>query len=66
MYKEFHKKPPIYDPDEFEALCTRAGANTIFNSILSAMIDERHSTERIALNRKRTVTILYNLCYGLS
>ena len=66
MYKEFHKKPPIYDPDEFEALCTRAGANTIFNSILSAMIDERHSTERIALNRKRTVTILYKLCYGLS
>ena len=49
MYKEFHKKPPIYDPDEFEVLCPRAGAKTIFNSILSAMTHERHSTERVAL-----------------
>lgn len=30
------------------------------------MTDERPPTERIALNRKRTVTILYKLRYGLS
>lgn len=51
MYKEFHKKPTIHDPDEFEALCTRAGANTIFNSILSPMTDERHD-QRVKHSRR--------------
>jgi len=68
MYKEFNKsaRPPIYDPDEFEKLCARAGAHTIFNSILSAMTGDRHSSERVATNKKRTVAILYKLCYGLN
>ena len=65
MYKEFTKsaRPPIYDPDECETLCARAGAHTIFNYILSAMTDDRHSSERLATNKKRTVAILHKLCY---
>ncbi|XP_028515844.1 uncharacterized protein LOC114575348 [Exaiptasia diaphana] len=68
MYQEFtiSAKPPIYDAVEFEKFCDRVGAHKIFNSILSAMTDERHSSERIAFNKKRTVVILYKLCYGLS
>ena len=68
LYQEFtvHKRPPIYDPDEFENLCHSAGAQNIFDTILSAMTGPRHSRERQQTNRKRTVAIIYKLCYGLS
>ena len=68
MYQEFTKSgnPPIYDSDAFQTLCTRAGAPNIFNAILNAMTDSRHSSDRVAVNKQRTVAILYNLCYGLS
>ena len=68
MYKDFtvSGQPPIYDPDQFQLCCMRAGANTIFDNILSAMTDLRHSRERAAANRGRAVAIIYKLSYGLS
>lgn len=68
MYYEFTtlKKPAVYEPDEFEKLCLKAGASTIFNTILDAMTNERHSISRTSENRKRTVAIIYKLCFGLS
>ncbi|KAL9974746.1 hypothetical protein ACROYT_G011827 [Oculina patagonica] len=68
MYQEFtlDKKPPIYDPCEFEKLCHSAGAFTIFGTILNSMTELRHSPQRLETNKKRTVAIIYKLCYGLS
>ena len=68
MYKRFAiaGKRPIYDPDEFQELCADAGAPTIFSTTLASMTDSRHSEERIQVNKKRTVAIIYKLCYGLS
>ncbi|XP_078366821.1 uncharacterized protein LOC144650903 isoform X2 [Oculina patagonica] len=60
------KHQPIYQPTEFYNFCCKAGAANLFNFILSCMTSSRHSEERILLNRKRTVVILYQLCFGLS
>ena len=68
MYQEFtlRRRPPIYDPKEFQIFCRSAGAPTIFDTILNAMTDLRHSQLRLGTNEKRTVAIIYKLCYGLS
>ena len=60
------KKSPIYDVTEFFNFCSLAGAANVFNFILSCMTSSRHSEERILLNQKRTVVILYQLCFGYS
>ena len=36
------------------------------NFVLACMTSSRHSEDRISLNRKCTVAILYQLCLGLS
>ncbi|XP_068738919.1 uncharacterized protein [Montipora capricornis] len=60
------KNTPIYEPNEFFMFCSQAGATNVFNFILSCMTSSRHSEERNLLNRKRTVVILYQLCFGYS
>ena len=68
MYQEFtlRRRPPIYDPKEFQIFYRSAGAPTIFDTILNAMTELRHSQLRLGTNEKRTVAIIYKLCYGLS
>ena len=46
--------------------CSLAGAANICNFILSWMTSSRHSEERTLLNQRRTVVILYQLCFGYS
>ena len=36
------------------------------NFVLACMTSSRHSEDHISLNRKCTVVILYQLCFGLS
>ena len=60
------KHPPIYDPSKFFEFCSLAGAANIYNFVLSCMTSSRHSEERTLLNQKRTVAILYQLCFGYS
>ena len=68
IYQEFvvHQKPTIYDPDEFAQFCLSAGAGQIFNHILEGVTSERHSEERRELNKRRTVSVIYKMCYCLS
>ena len=68
MYQELtlRRRPPIYDPKEFQIFCRSAGAPSIFDTILNAMTDLRHSQLRLGTNEKRTVAIIYKLCCGLS
>ena len=56
----------VYQPEMFREFCISAGATNIFDAILDAITSARHSTERINLNKKRTVSVIYNLCYCLS
>ena len=50
----------------FREFCSSPGATNIFDAILDAITSARHSTEHINLNKKRTVSVIYNLCYCLS
>lgn len=56
----------IYQPEMFREFCISAGATNIFDAILDAITSARHSTERINLNKRRAVSVIYNLCYCLS
>ena len=60
--KEIH----VYQPEMFREFCISAGATNIFDAILDAITSARHSTELINLNKKRSVSVIYNLCYCLS
>lgn len=68
MYKEFVKngKNPIYEADQFRRFCQAAGAQSLFDDILSSVTNPRHSENRLKLNEKRVVGIIYNLVYCLS
>ena len=67
MYKEFVKngKNPIYEADQFRRFCQAAGAQSLFDDILSSVTNPRHSENRLKLNEKRVVGIIYNLVYCL-
>ena len=56
----------IYQPEMFREFCISAGATKLFDAILDAITSGRHSAERINLNKKRAVSVIYNLCYCLS
>lgn len=68
IQKEFivKKRSPEYDPENFRLMCISAGAPALFDTILSAITSPRHSVERINLNKKRTMYMIYKLCYCLS
>ena len=68
IYQEFTvaSKEPIYDPLKLKLFRISSGAPRLFDAILDTMTDPSHSSVRIELNKKRTVVMLYQLCYGLS
>ena len=68
MFKAFAKdgELPIYDPERFFDFCKNASADNVFNFILSSIFSDRHSKDRKELNKKHTVALLYQLCFGLS
>ncbi len=68
MYSNFivKKEKPIYDPTRFKAFCNSVGATHIFDHIMAAITDKRHSSNKILLNELRAVTIIYKMCYSLS
>ncbi|CAB4023398.1 Hypothetical predicted protein [Paramuricea clavata] len=65
IYENFvlGNQPAIYQPNEFIEFCRQAGAPNIFEHILQAVSDDRHSHRRQDLNRVRTVSIIYTMCY---
>ncbi len=48
VYSKFviGNQPSVYEPNEFMELCRQAGAPNIFNHILQAITDDRHSNKR--------------------
>ena len=60
------KEGNIYAPHKFREFCISAGANKLFDAILSAVTTPRQSTDRTNLNQKRVVSVIYNLCHCLS
>ena len=68
MHKEYriNETQPIYDPEKFEQFCKEAGCQSLFTTLMEAQSASRQSPERLALNKVRTVAILYRLAFGLS
>jgi len=60
------KKPPVYDPESFQNLCISAGSTKLFDTLLNSMTAPRHSVDRIQMNKKRVVSMIYKMCYSLS
>ena len=60
------KNQPISDPDEFEIFCLEAGAEMIFDNLQKAICTIWQTEQRIGLNRKKVVSVIYQLCFGLS
>ena len=60
------KESNVYDPDKFREFCISAGAKKLFDTLLAAMTTPRQSTDRTELNKKRVVSVIYNMCYCLS
>ena len=56
----------VYQPEMFREFCISGGATSIFDAILDAITSARHSAERINLNTKKAVSVIYNLCYCFS
>ena len=59
-------KTLIFEPSDFLKFCCNAGEANVFKSILFCVTYSRHSSERVILNQKCTVFILYQLCLGYS
>ena len=57
---------PVYSPEEFYKICQKAKAANVYNLILECMSSNRHSKEGTEVNMHRVVSILYQMCYGLS
>ena len=55
---------PMYDSIKF--VCVSSGVPRLFDAVQDGAADPSNSADRIGLNKKQTVTILYHLCYGLS
>ena len=66
MVRSFRGQPPIYDPEAFKEYCLLNGAPSLFQNILVAMTDKRHTTERLEKNKILTVNLIYQLCFGKS
>ena len=52
------------DPEKFKQICITAGATKIFDAIHSSMLTARKSHKRSENLKKRTVSIIYNICNG--
>ena len=57
---------PMYDSIKLNLICVSSGAPRLFEAVRNGVTDSSHSAERIGLNKKQIVAILYQLCYGLS
>jgi acyl carrier protein phosphodiesterase len=64
IFDEFirNNQQPIYDPDLFREFCLSAGANRLFDVLMQSITSPRHSKERMKLNKKRVVSLIYKLC----
>ena len=60
------KEGNIYEPHKFLEFCISAGANKLFDTILSAVTTPRQLKDCIDINQKRVVSVIENLCYCLS
>ena len=68
LYKHVNtqRELPVYSPEEFYKICQKAKAANVYNLILECMSSNRHSKEGTEVNMHRVVSILYQMCYGLS
>ena len=57
---------PMYNSIKLKLVCLYTGAPTLFDAVWDGVTDPSHSADRIGLNKKQIVVILYQLCYGLS
>ena len=57
---------PMYDSMKLKLVCVSSGVPRLFDAVQDGVADPSHSADSIGLNKKQIVSILYQLCYGLS
>ena len=66
QYAGQEKGLPVYSPTEFKTFCQNNGAPNLFDLVFACMTSPRHTKSRQILNQKRTVSLILQLCFGLS
>ena len=56
----------MYDSIRLKLVCVSSGVPRLFDAVQDGVTDPSHYVDSIGLNKKQIVTILYQLCYGLS
>ena len=56
----------VYSPTEFKKFWQNNGAPNLFDLVFACMTSPRHTKSRQILNQKRTVSLILQLCLGLS
>ena len=57
---------PMYDSIRLKLVSVSSGAPRLFDAVQDGVTVPSNSADSIGLNKKQTVAILYQLCYGLS
>ena len=57
---------PMYDSIRLKLVSVSSGAPRLFDAVQDGVTVPSNSADNIGLNKKQTVAILYQLCYGLS
>ena len=53
----------LYDPEKCWKPCISAGARKLFDCMVNAVTTSRHSSDHTDLDRKRVVSLVYDMCY---
>ena len=56
----------VYSPTEFKIFCQYNGAPNLFDLVFACMTSPRHTKSRQMFNQERTVSLILQLCFGLS
>ena len=57
---------PMYDSIRLKLVSVSSWAPRLFDAVQDGVTVPSNSADSIGLNKKQTVAILYQLCYGLS
>ena len=66
FFLTYDPQPTIMDPEQFQNMCTQAGAANLFSTLYNAMSSYRMSDERQKLTKVRVMVVIYIMIYSQS
>ena len=66
FFLAYDPQPAVMDPEQFQHMCTQAGAANLFSTLYNAMSSYRMSDERQKLTKVRVMVVIYIMIYSQS